>query len=175
VSEEFTIEQQDSFRTASGAKRIVARRAGTLVADRSEWGGEITIRKVFEDGVEISNGPVKSVVIQEPVPQIKMVGVQKPFAPVAIPGRLAYLVDGDAWVMEGTTGNRRIVVDTGDLDGRIFSLSPDGDWLLFSRRFEEDGNINNLWVVNLDQEASTIIDLKVNNVVHFADWRPGEA
>jgi len=176
VTEEFTIEQQ----VIPFEQQVVRNEA--LPAGQEHWlqigqNGmeEITIRKVFEDGVEISNGPVKSVVIREPVPQIKMVGVQKAFAPVPIPGRLAYLVDGDAWVMEGTTGNRRMVVDTGDLDGRIFSLSPDGDWLLFSRRFEEDGNINNLWAVNLDQETSAIIDLKVNNVVHFADWRPGVA
>jgi hypothetical protein len=134
---------------------------------------EITIRQVFEDGVEVSSSPVKTVMLKEAVPQIRMVGMQKPFAPISIPGRLAYLADGDAWVMEGTTGNRRQVVGTGDLDGRIFSLSPDGEWLLFSRASEEEGTINSLWAASLDEDSENLIDLKVSNVIHFADWRPG--
>jgi hypothetical protein len=98
---------------------------------------EITIRQVFEDGVKSSSNPVKSVIVQEPIPQIKMVGVQRAFIPFNIPGRLAYLVDGDAWIMEGTTGERNQIVSSGDLDGRIFSLSPEGDWLLFTRGDED--------------------------------------
>jgi len=94
---------------------------------------ELTTRRVFEDGVEASSSVVKSVVVKEAVPQIKMVGVQKPFSPIPISGRLAYLVDGDAWMMEGSTGNRTPVVAAGDLDGRVFSLSPDGKWLLYTR------------------------------------------
>jgi hypothetical protein len=134
---------------------------------------EITIRRVFENGEEISSSIVKSVIVQEALPQIKMIGVQKPFAPFPIPGRLAYLMDGNAWVMEGTTGNRRQLVTTGDLDGRVFSLSPDGAWLLFTRRGEEEDIINTLWAAPLDGESGSIIDLEVANVVHFADWKPG--
>jgi hypothetical protein len=134
---------------------------------------EITIREVFEDGEKVSSNPVKSVSLKEAVPQIKMIGVQKPFAPINIPGRLAYLVDGDAWVMEGTTGIRRQVVGTGDLDGRIFSLSPDGEWLLFTRVSEEEGIINTLWAAAVDEGVENLVDLKVANVVHIADRRPG--
>ncbi len=133
---------------------------------------EITIRRLFEDGVEVSSNPVKSVIVEEPIPQIRMVGVQRAFVPFDIPGKLAYLLDGDAWVMEGGTGNRRQVIATGDLDGRIFSLSPDGAWLLFTRLSEDEETINNLWVVSLDQEDGQEIDLGVSNIVHFADWKP---
>ena len=45
-----------------------------------------------------------------------MVGVQNPFSPIAIPGRLAYLTGGNAWSMETTTGNRR-------------RSSPPGTWM----------------------------------------------
>lgn len=134
---------------------------------------ENTIRRVYEDGVEVSSAVVKSVVIKEAVPQIKMIGVQRPFAPISIPGRLAYLVDGDAWVMEGSTANRRQVLTTGDLDGRVFSLSPDGSWLLFTRRSQEESAINTLWAVNLEVPGSEPIDLQVTNIIHFADWKPG--
>ncbi|MGB5846253.1 MAG: G5 domain-containing protein [Anaerolineales bacterium] len=134
---------------------------------------EITIRQLFEDGVKISSNPVKSVIVQEPMPQIKMVGVQRAFIPFDIPGRLAYLVDGDAWIMEDTTGNRIQLISTGDLDGRIFSLSPDGEWLLFTRSDEDQDIINTLWAVPVDPEAGDEIDLDVSNVIHFADWNPG--
>jgi hypothetical protein len=102
-----------------------------------------------------------------------MIGVQKPFAPVNIPGRLAYLVDGDAWVMEGTTGIRRQVVGTGDLDGRIFNLSPDGEWLLFTRASEAEDTINTLWAAAVDEGVEQLVDLQIANVIHFADWQPG--
>ena len=134
---------------------------------------EITIRQLFEDGVLISNNPVKSVIVEEPLPQIKMVGVQRSFIPFDIPGRLAYLVDGDAWIMEDTTGNRIQLISTGDLDGRIFSLSPGGKWLLFTRSDEDQDIINTLWTVAVDSDEGQEIDLGVSNVIHFADWKPG--
>ncbi len=135
---------------------------------------EITFRQVFEDGAKISSNPVKSVIVQEPVPQIKMVGVQRAFIPFSIPGKLAYLVDGDAWIMEGTTGDRRQIISTGDLDGRIFTLSLDGEWLLFSRSEDDPDVINSVWVVPVEGEDTEEIDLGISNVVHFADWNPGE-
>lgn len=134
---------------------------------------EITTRVVLEDGEEVSSSVVKSVVVEPAVPQIKMVGVQRPFAPVPIPGRIAYLLEGNAWVMEETTANRRQVVNTGDLDGRVFSLSADGAWLLFTRREDDEDIINSLWAARVSDEEALEIELNVENVVHFADWRPG--
>jgi hypothetical protein len=134
---------------------------------------EITIRQVFEDGVNVSSNPVKSVIVKEPVPQIKMVGVQQAFIPFEIPGKIAYLVDGDAWIMEGTTADRRQIISSGDLDGRIFSLSPDGEWLLFTRGDQDEDIINSLWAAPVDADDGEEIDLEVDNVVHFADWKPG--
>jgi hypothetical protein len=134
---------------------------------------EVTTRRVYEDGEEVSSSVVKSVVVEPAVPQIKMVGVQKPFAPFPIPGRLAYLLEGNAWVMEETTGNRRQVVNAGDLDGRVFSLSPDGSWLLFTRRGEDQDTINTLWAAKVNDDSALLVDLEVKNVVHFAGWRPG--
>lgn len=133
---------------------------------------EITIRRLFEDGEEVSSIPVKSVIIEEPIPQIKMVGVQRSFVPFDIPGRLVYLSDGDAWFMEGTTGNRQQLISTGDLDGRIFSLSPEGDWLLFTRSANEEDIINTLWAVPIGDEEGEQVDLEVGNIIHFADWKP---
>ena len=46
---------------------------------------ELTYRRVLEDDVEISKSIVKSVILQEAVPEIMMVGAQSSFAPLPIP------------------------------------------------------------------------------------------
>ncbi len=131
---------------------------------------EITYRRVFENDVEVSKSVVRSTIMEEPVAEIVMVGSQAPFAAVAIPGTLAYLSSGNAWVMEGTTGNRRPLVTTGDLDGRVFSLSPNGKWLLFTRNNGGKDTINTLWVARVERDAEQILDLKIANVIQFAQF-----
>jgi hypothetical protein len=136
---------------------------------------ETTFRHLYEDGKEASSSPVKTVIIKEAVPEIMMVGTQSPFGSYPLPGKLAYLMNGNAWLIEATTGNRQPIVTTGDLDGSVFSLSPDGAWLLFTRHTKQDNTINTLWAARTGQEGSQLIDLKVSNIVHFAAWKPGSA
>lgn len=137
---------------------------------------EITIRHVFEDEMETGSSVVSENVLQAAIPEIIMIGVQSPFAPVPIQGIMAYITGGNAWIMEGSTSSRRPLVTTGDLDSKIFSLSSDGRMLLFSRKSDlpSDQEINNLWVVNTTSLAPTPVSLGVSNVVNFADWQPGE-
>jgi Tol biopolymer transport system component len=59
-----------------------------------------------------------------------------------------------------------------DLDGGDFSLSPDGNWLLFTRDLNQENVINSLWAVKLDTESSPLVDLKASNIVHFAEFSP---
>jgi len=134
---------------------------------------EITYRRVFEDGIEVSNSVVNTEIMQDAIPEIVMLGSQAPFASLSIPGKIAYISAGNAWVMEGTTGSRRAVVTTGDLDGQIFSLSPDGAWLLFTRNTDDEDSINQLWAARLDADEPLLLDLGVSNVIHFADWGAG--
>lgn len=136
---------------------------------------EITYRNVYEDGIEVSSNPVRSTVIKEPVPEIIMVGIQTPFVPIAIPGKLIYLRDGNAWLIEETTGDRRAIITTGDLDGRVLALSDDLNWLLFTRSSTEEGMINSLWATQITGEEAKLIDLEVPNVIQFADWIPGSS
>jgi hypothetical protein len=135
---------------------------------------EITFRILLEDGAETSRTRVKVVNLREAVPEIVMVGAQSAFAPLVIPGVLVYLSGGNAWLMEGTTANRRPLVTSGDLDGRIFSLSPDAQWLLFSRKSASppDEEINTLWAVSLTKSTAKPFSLGVKNVVHSAVWTP---
>jgi hypothetical protein len=137
---------------------------------------QITYRHVLENDVEISKTIFKTTVLTEAKPEIIMVGVQTPFSAMPLQGTLAYLTSGNAWVMKKTTGDRRAVVTTGDLDGRIFSMTADGQWLLYTRSdpAKKSDRINSLWAVNLEEPDPHPIDLKIDNVIFFADWVPGE-
>ncbi len=136
---------------------------------------EITYRRILEDKVEISKSPVKTLVLNEALPEIVMVGAQSSFTPLNTPGTLAYLAGGNAWIMEGSTASRRIIVSSGDLDGRIFALSPNGEYLIFTRKSKKPASeeINTLWAVRTKNLDPKPINLKASNVVHFAAWIPG--
>ena len=133
---------------------------------------ELTYRRVVESGEEISKTVVKSVILQEAVPEIVMIGAQSSFAPLPIPGKLAYLAGGNAWIIDTSTANRTALVTTGDLDGRIFKLSPNGSFLIFTRKSTKppDQEINTLWAVRTD--GGQPFNTGIVNVVHFADWIP---
>ena len=136
----------------------------------------VTYKKVLENGVEISNIEFKSVVIEPAIPEITMIGVQAPFTPRQISGIIAYIDNGNAWIMEGSTGNRKPVVTTGDLDGKVLKVSFDREWLLYSRKTaSSEVGINSLWVTRLNRENAVPIDLQINNVIHFADWIPNSS
>ena len=136
---------------------------------------EVTYRRILEDKVEISKSSVKTVVLIEALPEIVMVGAQSSFTPLNIPGTLAYLAGGNAWIMEDSTANRRIIVSTGDLDGRIFKLSPNGEYLIFTRKSKKPASeeINTLWAVRTKNIEPKPIWLQAYNVIHFAEWIPG--
>lgn len=131
----------------------------------------VTYRILLENGQEVARQVLKVDVLKEAVPEIVMVGVRQPFIPRSIPGRLAYLAGGNAWVMEGNTAARRPVVLTGDLDGQVFRLSSDGRWLLFTRKNQDEG-LNTLWVVDLETQDAQPQALAGANIVHFADFSP---
>jgi len=133
---------------------------------------ELTYRIVLENDVEISKSVVKSVILQDAAPEIVMVGAQSSFAPLPIPGKLVYLAGGNAWIIDTSTANRTPLVTTGDLDGRIFELSPNGNYLIYTRKSTKpaDQEINTLWGIRTN--GGKPISTGIVNVVHFADWIP---
>jgi resuscitation-promoting factor RpfB len=144
-----------------------------LVQEGANGKKELTYRRVLEDGVEISKSVVKTVILQDALPEIMMVGAQTSFAPLPVPGKLAYLSGGNAWVIDTSTANRTALVTTGDLDGRIFKLSPNGNYLIFTRKSTKPASeeINTLWAVRTD--GGKPFSTGLSNIVHFADWIPG--
>jgi hypothetical protein len=133
---------------------------------------ETTYRIIEEEGIEISRAPVKHTIIREPVPEILLIGTQSVYTPLPIAGTLAYAASGNAWILRGDSGSRRPVYVGGDMDGQVFALSPDGDWLLFTRQEQDIEVFNSLWVVSTIEPDATPIDLGARNIIHFADWLP---
>ena len=135
-----------------------------------------TYRRVFEDNQQIAETLFKSQAIKEPRPEIVMIGVRAPFSSVPIQGRIVYLTSGNAWVMDGATGNRRPLVNTADLDGHVLSLSSNGKWLLFTRKVKNSApnTINSLWLARTDTKIEELINLRINNVIHSAGFIPGK-
>lgn len=94
---------------------------------------ELTYRITVEDGDEVERRLVRRVMLDEPRAEVILIGVQAELAPVPITGTVAYIANHNAWVMQTTSPNQRRLTYTGDLDGRVFALSPDGSYLLFTR------------------------------------------
>jgi hypothetical protein len=134
---------------------------------------EIIYRIIEEDGSEKTRIISSRVVLEEPVPEIMMVGTQKGYTPLTFPGKIVYVSTQNTWLIDGETGTRRLIISTGDLDGRILEVSPDGRWLLFSRKFDDmEEGINSLWLLDLADPSAEPKDLDVQNIIHFADWSP---
>ena len=95
---------------------------------------ELTYRRILEDNVEISRSVVKAVILQDALPEILvMIGAQSSVCAAAGPRQTGYLAGGNAWIIDSSTANRTALVTTGDLDGRIFKLSPNGTFLIFTQ------------------------------------------
>jgi hypothetical protein len=135
---------------------------------------EVTYRLQFQDGVEIARSILQRVVITEPVPQIVAVGVAGVVESVEIQGSIAYLNSGNAWIMRGASGGRYAVTSEGKLDGRVFSLSPDGAYLLYSvptDTVEYDGAFNELYLLSVVLVQEEPQRLPIQNVL-WAGWSP---
>src|SRR5207244_3157557 len=94
---------------------------------------------------------------------------QNAVASVDVHGTLVYLAQGNAWLMRNSSADRRPLTFEGDLDGRVFDLSPDGKYLLFTRTGAT--NLNTLWLAD-----TVILEEKPRRVplddLLYAQWAP---
>ncbi len=132
---------------------------------------ELTYVITLEDGVEVERRLARRVTVQEPQNEILLIGAREEVTSVPISGTIAYLSAHNAWVMRGTTGSRRRLTATGDLDGRVFDLSPDGTRLLFTRAATETDVLNTLWVMDTVTTGAEPVSLQERNVI-WAAWAP---
>ncbi|MCB0175739.1 MAG: G5 domain-containing protein, partial [Anaerolineae bacterium] len=91
---------------------------------------EISTRIVYEDGQEVNRTEISREVTTPPVPEILIVGPQDSLPSVPVAGTMAYMANNNAWLVRSSSGSRRALTTDGNLDGRVFNLSPDGRQLL---------------------------------------------
>jgi len=135
---------------------------------------EITIRVVFEDEVEISRTEVSRVAVIEPVPEIMITGPNGNEVPsVPLDGTIAYLSNGNAWLMRDSSGSRRALTTEGNLDGRVLNLSPNGRQLVYTTKLTEEIGLplNELWLASTTIVGDLPISLNVQGVLQ-AEWSP---
>lgn len=134
---------------------------------------EITYRVVLEDGRPVERIRISQVRIKPPQDELVAVGATHSLRTLPLEGTIAYLAAGNAWVMRGNSAARRPLTTEGDLDGRVFELSPDGRWLLYTRRLEGDIEtpLNQLWMVKTTIVGESPISLPVRGVL-YAQWSP---
>ncbi len=136
---------------------------------------EVTYLVTYENDLEVNRTPTARRVIQEPVDEVVVIGVRGSLPSAPINGTIAYVSNGNAWMMRGGSGGKRPLTFSGDLDKRVFALSPDGTQLLFTREAEaaedESAPLNTLWVV-----GTVVVDDEPRSLdvqgVRYAQWSP---
>jgi WD40 repeat protein len=144
-----------------------------LIQAGKEGVEEYTYRLVYEDGVEVSRALIKRTTTTAPVDEILVVGSKGSLPPVEFTGTLAYFSSGNAWIMRENSSGRRPLTSEGDLDNQVFSLSPDGKTLLFSRASadKDDPSFNSLWTITTTVKGEAAMPLNIENVL-WAEWSP---
>ncbi len=134
---------------------------------------EITIRVVYENGEEINRTEVSRTPVIAPVPEIIVIGPQDTLPSVPIEGTITYISNGNVWLMRDSSGSRRALTTAGNLDRRVFALSPNGRQLLYTTELtnEIELPINEAWLASTTIVGEEPITVGVQGMLH-AQWSP---
>lgn len=135
----------------------------------------ICYRIRVENGQAMEPVEISRVTIQSPQDEVVYIGPSGQIDPVSIAGTLAYISNGNAWMIRGSSLNKRPITTTSDLDGFVLDLSDDSNALLYSRRTNAETDIafaNELWIVNNLENTSTEPVQLVPTDVLQAYWIP---
>lgn len=128
---------------------------------------EVTFAIIVEAGQETGRRETSRKVITPAKDEILAIGTQGSLPTIAISGTVAYIANGNAWVMRQSNTSKRPLTTTGDLDGRVFSLSADSRYLLFSRAADETSNaLNSLWLMDTAVLDETPRPIAINDVLY---------
>ncbi len=134
---------------------------------------EETIRIVYRDGLESERWVTQVAMIEAAQDEIVMIGIGSSGSNFSFNGILAYISDGTAVVLRGLTAFPEQLNSGGRLDGRVFSLSPDGRNLLYTRITTDTSSFNNsLWIIGTER-LSEPRELDIRNVL-WAGWNPSQ-
>lgn len=127
-------------------------------------------RITYENGVAQESVQIgQPEIITEPIDEIRVVGVDEVVEPFPITGTLAYINNGNAWVITRTSTNKRPLTTTSDLDSLVLDISPDGRYLIFTREpADSQSFVNELWLIPTDGQSQAI-QLTATNVL-YAQW-----
>jgi len=137
----------------------------------------VTYRVRKENDNVVAREIVLRQTIEQPRQQIVLVGARGMLPSVPVTGTIAYISNGNAWVIQEASGAKRPLTLSGDLDGRVFALSPDGKRLLFSRRASVGGAaglggpLNSLWVIDTSLIGESPRPLNIEGVL-WSEWAP---
>lgn len=132
---------------------------------------EVTVRIVYRDGLEVERWPTTTTVIEPARDEIVMIGVAGERDRMTFDGLLATIDDGRAILLDGATDAPRQLAIEGTLDGRVFQLSPDGAFLLYTVGESDAVSFRNvLWLIATAPDAAPR-SLNVENVL-WAGWDP---
>jgi resuscitation-promoting factor RpfB len=134
---------------------------------------EVVYRVTREDGAEVRRKEVQRRVIRQAMDEILMVSSAGQAPSVPVTGTVAYVSSGNAWLMRRNSGAARPLTTSGDLDQRVFSLSPDGARLMFSRGVAEGPPtpLNTVWVISTTVLSEAPISTTVEGAI-YAEWLP---
>ncbi len=132
---------------------------------------EITYKITLENGQEVKRAEIQRWIVREPVDEIIVIGAKGTMASVPISGTMAYISGGNAWLIRGASGGRRPLTSEGDLDQRVFALSPDGRQLIFSRGLaaEPPTPLNTLWIITTTVVGEEAQPLGIQEVI-YGQW-----
>lgn len=137
---------------------------------------EICFRVTIVDGEEKDRIETKRTEIKAAQNEIVYIGPTGEIEPISIAGTIAYISNGNAWVIQGSSTTKRPITTNGDLDKHVFALSPDGQQLLFTRKpisSDLPDSFNQLWLISDIGKGTPPISLVLDNIL-YADWIPGQ-
>ena len=139
---------------------------------------ELTLRIVYRDGLEAERRITQVTLLTPSRDEIVMLGLGSGLTArnVTFGGLLAYISGGNGVLLRGATAFPEFLPVGGELDGRVFALSPTGSHLLYTRVPTDTADItlfNSLWLLSTER-GSTPEPLGVNNIL-WADWNPSQA
>lgn len=139
---------------------------------------EICYRLTYEDDVLTQRVEIQRVVVTAAQDEIVFVGIDtSDLATVPIEGTLAYISNGNVWLMRGSSASKRPLTSSGQLDGKVFDLSNDSNQLIFTQRYAgsdgEDIYFNTLHTILDTRESEPqAIPLDLLNNILYAEWAP---
>lgn len=138
---------------------------------------EVCYRTIERDGVPTGAPTLASRTPKEaPRAQIIAVGVAPPDTALPLDGALAFISGRQAMLIEDSTNNLRPLTSGGELDRRVFDLSPDGRRLIYTQSTADPNDpefSNELWAI-LDTSPRTPqpVQLVPTDVI-AAEWVNG--